>query len=582
MRFSPYADLSIGFKLGLLLAAFGIMATSLTGYYFYTSSRDMLVGASKRDLLTATQVVGRNMKIIIDEIAEDAQLLAAMPLTANVFNAPDQASADGSKKMLAEIFASMMKAHPEYFQIQLIGAPPQSPELERVDRSGKSLLRIIAAHPHGKARYPYVSNTANLAQGDIYLSDIAINHEKGTHSALNKPTIRISTPVFSPDGMRLGLIVISTDLDGLSRLLKVNLPPSYQLYLTNQWGDFLIHPDAAQTFGFDRGQRILVQDSFADVQPLVQGNSQDVVMRIDAASPGHDGQVAAFTRLPFGDTIDKRFVILGLAQPLDAITRETENVKRDATHIVLLFSSLALMLSFLVARIFTGPLTAVVEEINRFSKDRVMNSLPLDRKDEIGLLSRSFHSMQSQIVAHLRELNANRKELELLARYDTLTNLPNRRLFLERLEHAIANARRNGKLLAVLFIDLDGFKGINDTLGHAAGDEVLINVASQLKTAVRETDTVARLGGDEFVVLLDNLDSEQQAASIAMAIFDRFQHDMHVAGRELHVSASMGIGIYPKDGKNANDLMQNADMAMYHSKKDGKNALTMHAGGAKE
>jgi diguanylate cyclase len=600
MKFSEYMKFGIGFKLGLLLAAFGILSTSLTAYYFYSSSRNMLTRAAERDLLTATQVVGRNMKIIIAVIAEDSQLLAAIPATSNVFGSPDELTTkrdkniladtvtnvfsspdklttERDKNILADTFGAMLKAHPEYFQIRLISTSRQGMELVRVDRDGEKLTRVSSANLQHREKKPYVTGTLRLARGDIYLSDITINHEEGTHSALNKPTVTVSTPVFSRTGKRLGLIVINVDLNGLARLLKSNLPSAYQLYLSNQWGDFLVHPDESQTFGFDRGKRILIQDSFEDVLPLVQGKGMNVVTNIEGEPQKQGGQVAAFVRLPFGDTIDKRFVILGLSQPVDNITRETDSLRWDTIRIILAFSSLALIFSVLLARIVTGPLIAMVSAINRFSKDQVISTRPLGRNDELGLLSRSFHDMQTQIMMNLAELNESKKTLDHLARHDTLTGLPNRRMFYDRLEHSIATSRRSGKKLAVLFVDLDGFKEINDTFGHAVGDKVLINVANLLKSAIRETDTVARLGGDEYVILLDMIDDSRHVKTILRKLHDLFQSAMQIDGSDLKVRASIGAAIYPRDGKDADELIQYSDQAMYNSKKVGGNTSSFKA-----
>ncbi len=577
MRFFDHMKPGIGFKLGFLLAAFGIVATSLTGYYFYSSSRNMLTRAAERDLLTATQVVGRNMKIIIDVIAEDAQLLAAIPVTGEVFNSPDELTAEHGKKILADTFSAMLSAHPEYFQIRLISTSQNGLELVRVDRNDKKLVRVSGENLQEKGHFPYVFDTVRLARGDIYLSDITINHEKGAHSGLNKPTITVSTPVIARNGKRLGLIVVNIDLNGLSQLLKSNLPSAYQLYLSNQWGDFLIHPDASQTFGFDQGRRILIQDSFEAVSTLIQGKERNVVMNVKAGPQNQGGQVAAFVRLPFGDIIEKRFVVLGLSQPLDNITQETTRLGWETIQIILVFSGLALALSALVSRIVTGPLDAIVSAINRFSKDHDISALPLKRNDELGLLARSFHDMQTEVMAYLSELNESRKALEHLARHDTLTGLPNRRMFFDRLEHAIASSRRNGKQLAVLFVDLDRFKEINDTLGHAAGDGVLTNVAILLKSAVREIDTVARLGGDEFVILVDTIADPQHVTAIVRKLHDLFQRAMQIGEHELLVHASIGVAIFPGDGKDADELIQNADQAMYNSKKAGRNTFSFHA-----
>jgi len=590
----------IGFKLGLLLAAFGILSTSLTAYYFYESSRSLLTRAAERDLLTATQVVGRNLKIIIDVIAEDSQLLAAIPATSKVFGtidepaskhdrniladtvnkvfkSPDKPTTERDKNILADTFDAMLKAHPEYFQIRLISTIQGGMEQVRIDRDGETLTRVAKASLQNRGKYPYVTGTLRLARGDIYLSDIAINHETGTHSALNKPTVTVSTPVFSRAGKRLGLIVINVDLNGLARLLRSNLPSSYQLYLSNQRGDFLVHPDETQTFGFDRGKSIRIQDSFQDVLSLVQGKELNVVMNVDAGLDKQAGHVAAFVRLPFGDTIDKRFLILGLSEPVDHITRETDRLRRDTIKIILVFSFLALVFSALLARIVTGPLITMVSAINRFSSDQVISSTPLGRKDELGLLSRSFHDMQTQIVENMSELNESRKTLDHLARHDTLTGLPNRRMFFDRLEHAIAISRRSGKKLAVMFVDLDGFKIVNDTYGHAVGDKVLINVSSMLKSAVREIDTVARLGGDEFVMLLDMIDDPQNVTIVVSKLHDLFQNVMQIDGCNIKIHASIGVAIFPGDGKDANELMQYSDQAMYRSKKIGGNTSSFKA-----
>ena len=582
MKLSDYVKPNIGFKLGLLLAAFGILATILTGYYFYASSRNMLTRAAERDLLTATQVVGRNMKIIIDVIAEDSQLLAALPLSRNVFISPDRQTAERDKQILADTFAAMLSAHPEYFQIRLIGIGQGGQELVRVDRNGKRLTRVQGGDLKKRARYPYVTGTFRLARGDIYLSDITINHEKGAHSGRDKPTVTVSTPVFAQDGKRLGLIAINIDLNGLARLLKSNLPNAYQLYLSNQSGDFLIHPDPQKTFGFDRGKRILIQDTFKPVLSLLHGKGINVVTYVDEGSQKQDGQVAAFVRLPFGDTIDKRFVILGLSQPLDNITRETTKLGWDTFQIILAFSGLALVLSMLVSRIVTGPLNAIVSAMKHFSKEHVISTLPLTRNDELGLLSRSFHDMQTQIVAHLSELNEQRKALDHQAQHDTLTGLPNRRLFFDRLGHAIVSSRRTGNHFAVLFVDLDRFKEINDTLGHAAGDGVLVNLAKRLKAAVREADTVARLGGDEFVILLDTINDPQHVMVVVRKLHELFQGAMQIDGNEIRVHASIGVSIYPEDGKDADELMQNADQAMYKSKKDGGNTSRVYKFGSQQ
>ncbi len=162
-------------------------------------------------------------------------------------------------------------------------------------------------------------------------------------------------------------------------------------------------------------------------------------------------------------------------------------------------------------------------------------------------------------------------ELRHLANYDTLTHLPNRTLFMERLRHALAHARRLQQRLAVLFFDLDRFKQINDSLGHAAGDNLLKQVARRISDCVREDDTVARLGGDEFTVILENLPTAQSGAIVADKVLQAFRTPFELDGHEVVISPSIGISLFPEDGDDVATLIKNADLAMYHAKEQGRN-----------
>ncbi|MBF0189140.1 MAG: EAL domain-containing protein [Magnetococcales bacterium] len=158
-----------------------------------------------------------------------------------------------------------------------------------------------------------------------------------------------------------------------------------------------------------------------------------------------------------------------------------------------------------------------------------------------------------------------------LAHYDALTDLPNRLLFQETLSHAIDQAKRRQALLAVFFMDLDGFKKVNDTLGHRMGDLLLQEVACRLRGATREADTVARLGGDEFTLILEDLQEVEDITRIANKIIRDIAEPVVIDGREMIVTVSIGISLYPQDGEGMTELTKNADIAMYRSKESGKN-----------
>jgi diguanylate cyclase (GGDEF)-like protein len=160
---------------------------------------------------------------------------------------------------------------------------------------------------------------------------------------------------------------------------------------------------------------------------------------------------------------------------------------------------------------------------------------------------------------------------QYLATHDVLTGLPNRMMFTELLEHSVKLARRDQRKNALLFADLDGFKFVNDSLGHAAGDELLVQVGSRLRSCLRESDVVARLGGDEFVVILNDVGGREQTSAVARKILDALAAPVELVDRQCCVGASIGIAICPDDGDSAELLLRNADEAMYEAKDGGKN-----------
>jgi diguanylate cyclase (GGDEF)-like protein len=168
------------------------------------------------------------------------------------------------------------------------------------------------------------------------------------------------------------------------------------------------------------------------------------------------------------------------------------------------------------------------------------------------------------------------EQIRSLAYHDTLTGLPNRLLLRDRLALAVAQAHRHPHGLAVLFLDLDRFKIINDSLGHSVGDRVIYEVAARLRTCLREGDTVARLGGDEFTLLLPDVSQAVDAAKVAHKVLDLLRLPLLIDGRELFVTASMGISLYPDDGRDAETLVKNADTAMYRAKEQGRDNYQLY------
>ncbi len=180
------------------------------------------------------------------------------------------------------------------------------------------------------------------------------------------------------------------------------------------------------------------------------------------------------------------------------------------------------------------------------------------------------------VFSDITRLKESQEKLDYLAHHDPLTGLPNRLLFQDRLLHAIGRATRVNQQLAVMFIDLDRFKNVNDTLGHHVGDELLKQVATALGQRLREGDTLARLGGDEFIVLLENVDGSYGAGQVAAKMMALFEQPFMVANHELFITGSIGISLFPGDGQDPNHLVRNADVAMYQAKSRGRNGYQFY------
>jgi diguanylate cyclase (GGDEF)-like protein len=185
----------------------------------------------------------------------------------------------------------------------------------------------------------------------------------------------------------------------------------------------------------------------------------------------------------------------------------------------------------------------------------------------------------THIVAVKREITEHQRleaSIYYKAFHDLLTGLPNRILFQDRLSSALANVRRTQSLLGVMFLDLDRFKIVNDTLGHAMGDRLLQEAANRMRNCLRAGDTLSRWGGDEFTLLMPQINGFSEARLVAQRIMAALQPVFEIEGHDLHCSTSIGIAVYPQDGEDAETLLKNADVALYHAKENGCNCYQFY------
>jgi diguanylate cyclase (GGDEF)-like protein len=244
---------------------------------------------------------------------------------------------------------------------------------------------------------------------------------------------------------------------------------------------------------------------------------------------------------------------------------------------VLIFGLNALILTWAYRNI-ASPIQSLALELDHFERSPNLKMRFADQSvSELSLISRSLNVLMDWVHFHAKQLQEQRDQIHQLANHDQLTGLPSWRLGKDRLELAIAWSKRTFDPVGVMFVDLDGFKAINDTYGHDAGDFLLCEIANRLKGQLRLEDTVARMGGDEFVVILARQASENEIQHIALRIIEAVSHEVTFGIHQLHVGASIGIAVYPTHGRDVDALLDAADKAMYSVKRTGKNNFASYS-----
>ncbi len=283
---------------------------------------------------------------------------------------------------------------------------------------------------------------------------------------------------------------------------------------------------------------------------------------------------------------------------LSSIKRALTKAYMEISLSTLLMTLAVILIAVWMASYLTRRITALINGIRHFEQGNLSYRLPLESRDEMGQLTESINAMAEKLGVAFNEIQTTADDLSMqnvanqrlmeemqeeiterqraerklnrLAYYDSLTQLPNRAQLNEWLGSQLKQAEKRGEVLAVLFIDLDGFKYVNDTLGHSIGDRLLLKVANRLRHQSRMGDFIARLGGDEFTVVLQNVPDIEAAGQVAQKIIDQLSTKFVVAGHDVYINASIGVCVFPDNGTDVDTIMKNADTAMYHAKDQGK------------
>lgn len=395
-----------------------------------------------------------------------------------------------------------------------------------------------------------------LGEGRYQLLDY-LGRELVSNNATGGPVLE---DIGSASDIEAGLSILSINAEGLYYAAPVTIHGQIE-------GSVALSMDPAQ-FGriFAGWDQLSAHIALIDGQGRMVASNQNWHALWGSTWPGVDPR----DNTGWQSRLEK--VILPGQHPLTLIT--TVPVLSKLTWAtpqgLFLISVTLLSLLMIVAAVFLAA-TMTARPVARFVKDlnRIMASPQIPSQVEVAgpVELRELASAFNQALNRIRHLG----------QHDTLTGLPNRALFHDRMETALAAARRDDTRLAMIFIDLDRFKPVNDRYGHVVGDKLLQTIAARLAASIRESDTAARLGGDEFVVLLRNIDSLEHAHSVAEKLTNTLSAPITIDGHALDISASIGLALYPDDGLEIDDLYRSADTAMYQAKQQGGDRVAIMA-----
>ncbi len=456
---------------------------------------------------------------------------------------------------LLRVFQSYQEAFPDYYEIRVI-LPDGYEDVRQTRAFTKNVTEEEADNPQFKA--------LRRSGGRVYTA-VFRNPDNGEISLfVGKPLImtdRSVDPISAAPRLR-GYLVLTVSLQELAREIeRTVIGREGYLLATDAEGNVLFQ---SNTVSLHEPIERLAMDGLLNTKmhgPPARRFFNGVTSFVDRVQMHRDMHLIAV--LPERELI--------------AISQKLATIVAAITLITILVTTacLFLALNHLIIRPIYK-LRHISRQVGRGNWDVQSD---VNSRDEIGDLATAFEEMASN-------LKNSDKQVRFLAYHDSLTGLPNRAMFKEYLNHAIARARRYEEQLALLFLDIDHFKRVNDSLGHHIGDELLQVVAERLSKSLREGDFIAadldagkpnkllsRLGGDEFIVLLPNLHHADDAGRVARRLLEVLSQAISVGGHECYTSASIGITLYPEDGEHADDLIKNADVAMYYAKELGRNTF---------
>lgn len=364
------------------------------------------------------------------------------------------------------------------------------------------------------------------------------------------------------DQTLIGVIGMDVSFDDIQRTIeKIKLYDTGYGFLLDDTYDILVHPS------LEEGINLLDVEN-ENLEPVVNSmdeNASDVIEYVF----NDENKVMGYSRL-------RNNWILGVVSNSDEIFNPVTLLRNKISFLVITLITLAGILGLIISKSITSSIDKLRSMAIEISKGNHNILIDLNTTDEMGELADSFNVMTRKLMNSHSELKDMSDELEFLAYHDPLTSLPNRRLGKSKLDVVIKNDRNENHITGIMFIDIDDFKSINDTLGHDVGDELLIEVARIMKHCVRKHDSVFRFGGDEFMIIFNDMPTLDLIVELTNRLLTSLSQPIHINDKQLNISCSIGISIVGQHGDDAKTILKNADIALYEAKESGKNTFKFY------
>lgn len=517
----------------LLFLLFGLIIWAIISL-FYKVQFESIEDSIATQETQAIQVQKIELENSLSEVVSDLFFLSAQNELLQYINTGNPLSIPAIEKEYSQLLLRKKK----YDQIRYLDNTGQ--ETVRVNYHSGLPAAVAQKDLQNKQQRYYFKNTFRLRQGEIFISPMDLNIEHGKIEQPLKPVIRVGTPIFNAKKEKYGIILINVLAKNILDILrKDNAITNGHPMLLNKKGYWLYNNDQSKAWGFMFKERKDI--SFARLYP----QEWQIMLKQKTGQIKTDRGMFTFT-LIHPPNIDTQWQADSPGELSSGLTSQHSS---DYFWILVSYVSPELL-------------------------DKHITPLQI-KVFFLGLGLFVVVALGAWILAFsIIKRRSYQEHLISMALHDTLTHLPNRKYFFNRLEEGLSHAERYKTQLALLYIDLDGFKAINDTFGHKYGDELLIRISETMVNITRKTDTVARLGGDEFAIILFQVDSREGALRAGEKLIEKINRPIRLPCGEVHVGASIGIALYPDASKNAEELVKLADQSMYISKSRGKNRCT--------